>query len=564
LRLLWHDSWIDAPDYFVPDQGASVAVEATVPLFRIENATARVSKQPGRKVAVFLMTDGPRSTLRKARTKRREPRFSGDLHTVVVVGRLADGRRVVALAIRVPRVAQQLVVHRRLVRDVPESFSMDDLGAIASRLLRSQHLLEPLTRQSYLYSGTEPAEELRTIWLQAFENGVSPGRVTRPTLAPSDPMRAPDLMLPVATSRSSRAMPVALLGAGDHARTVIIPALCKAGLSLRTVSDREPQIAVTVAREWGFEYATTDSERAITELPRPGLVVVATAHDSHARLATLAARSGHRVFLEKPPVVTEADVFELRDTMACYPGAIEIGYNRRYHPLVRRARTALAAEPGPTSIVCTVKELPFEPDHWYFWPNQGTRFTGNLCHWIDLAVYFLRGSPRPSSITLTPPVPGSRTDDEERVLTATFEDGSLLTILGTTRGDHIRGVQEQIEIRRGGMTVMIDDLWKMRVRSGGIERPSRTVFRNKAHGRMYEEALSRLERNEPAVYPVSDMLIVSAIQVAASQMVGHSTREADIPCWLEPSLRSGEHPEMTRTMRERAQSPVAGTGAPTG
>ena len=96
MRLLWHDSWIDAPDYFVPDQGASVAVEATVPLFRIENATARVSKQPGRKVAVFLMTDGPRSTLRKARTKRREPRFSGDLHTVVVVGRLADGRRVVA------------------------------------------------------------------------------------------------------------------------------------------------------------------------------------------------------------------------------------------------------------------------------------------------------------------------------------------------------------------------------------------------------------------------------------------------------------------------------------
>jgi predicted dehydrogenase len=334
-------------------------------------------------------------------------------------------------------------------------------------------------------------------------------------------------------------MPVALLGAGDHARTVIIPALRKAGLSLRTVSDREPQIAVTVASEWGFEYATTDSERAVTELPRPGLVVVATAHDSHARLATLAARSGHRVFVEKPPVVTQADVFELRDTMVSYPGAIEIGYNRRYHPLVRRARTALAGEPGPTSIVCTVKELPFEPDHWYFWPNQGTRFTGNLCHWIDLAVYFLEGSPRPSTITLTPPVSGSRTVDEERVLTVTFEDGSLLTILGTTRGDHIRGVQEQIEIRRGGMTVMIDDLWKMRVRCGGIERLTRTVFRNKAHERMYEEALSRLERNEPAVYPVRDMLIVSAIQIAVSEIVERSTREAEIPCWLEPSLRSG-------------------------
>ena len=486
------------------------------------------------------MTDGPRSTLRKARTKRLEPRFSGDLHTVVVVGRRTDGRRVVALAIRVPRVAQRVVVHELLVRDVPESFSTDDLGAIASQLLGKQHLLEPLTRQSYLYSGTQPPEELRTIWLQAFKIGASPRRVISRTLTPPESLRAPDQMMPVAKGRPSRAMPVALLGAGDHARTVIIPALRKAGLSLRTVTDREPQIAVTVAREWGFEYATTDSERAVTELPRPGLVVVATAHDSHARLATLAARSGHRVFLEKPPAVTRADVFTLRDTMLRYPGAIEIGYNRRYHPLVRRARTALAGERGPTSIVCTVKELPFAPDHWYFWPNQGTRFTGNLCHWIDLAVFFLQGSPRPSSITLTPPVPGSKTDDEERVLTVTFDDGSLLTILGTTRGDHIRGVQEQIEIRRGGMTVMIDDLWKMRVRRGGIERFSRTVFRNKAHGRMYDEALSRLERNEPAVYSVNDMLIVSAIQIAASEMVGHSTREAEIPCWLESSLRSGK------------------------
>jgi hypothetical protein len=83
----------------------------------------------------------------------------------------------------------------------------------------------------------------------------------------------------------------------------------------------------------------------------------------------------------------------------------------------------------------------------------------------------------------------------------------------------------------------------MRVRCGGIERLSRTVFRNKAHERMYEEALSRLERNEPAVYSVRDMLIVSAIQVAASAMVGGSTRQAEIPCWLEPSLRSGNAPE---------------------
>ena len=66
-------------------------------------------------------------------------------------------------------------------------------------------------------------------------------------------------------------------------------------------------------------------------------------------------------------------------------------------------------------------------------------------------------------MTLSPRLPGTEPgSDEERVLTVTFDDGSLLTVLGTTRGDDIRGVQEQIDIRRGKTTITIDDLWKMR------------------------------------------------------------------------------------------------------
>src|SRR5260370_22246074 len=92
-------------------------------------------------------------------------------------------------------------------------------------------------------------------------------------------------------------------------------------------------------------------------------------------------------------------------------------------------------------------------------------------------------------------------NDEERMLTVTFDDGSLLTVLGTTRGDDIRGVQEQIDIRRGRTTISIDDLWKMRIRSGGIERYSRTLFRDKAHTPMYREALGRIVARQPPVYP---------------------------------------------------------------
>ena len=540
MKLLWHGDWMEAPGYEIPASGILIEVEAAVPLVPVENASGRLTRRPYRKAATFLLTDGPGRTVRKARTKREEPRFTGDFWTVLVLGQaLVSGDRVIALASRVPPAAQQLVVHRDLVRPAGPAFAPGDLQRVASELLAGAEVLRRLGRQGFLYSATEPPAELVGLLEQAL------GRVPGPASAePAGPAPAPPISPPAGRREaadtvlrlpgaSSAGTPVAVLGAGDYTRTEIIPALRKAHFRLYSVANREPQIAAMVGREYGFAVATTDSARAIAELPAPGLVVVATAHDSHADLACWALEAGHRVFVEKPPAVTAQDVRRLAAGMRAHPGAVEIGFNRRYHPLVRRARERLRQESGPTSICCTVKELAFEPDHWYFWPNQGTRITGNLCHWIDLAVFLIEGGPMPVSLTMSPRVPGTEAgSDEERVLTVTFEDGSLLTILATIRGDDIRGVQEQMEIRRGRTTITIDDLWKLRVRSEGIERYSRTVFRDKAHSTMYREALGRMVAGQPAAYPVRDMVVVSAIQIAASELARTDKRTGELPDWL--------------------------------
>jgi predicted dehydrogenase len=510
MKLFWRGAWLEAPGYDVPASGTLITVSAAIPLIGVENASGRKQRQPGRKVAVFLLTDGPRNTLRKARTKRDEPRFTGDYRTTMVLGREAgSGQPVVALAARVPAAAQQMVVHRDLVQSVPGEFSTGDLARAAGRLGAHSGVLARLGRQSFLYSGQAPPVELVQALTDALAVGDAVPVPASQLLSPPPGGGPPDTVLRLksggtASGNTGHGMPVAVLGAGDYTRSEIIPALRRANLTLYAVANREAQIAALVGREYGFTLATTDSERAITETPAPGLVVVATAHDSHAELACAALKAGHRVFVEKPPAVTEEDVRRLVTAMDANPGAVEIGFNRRYHPLIRRARARLRQESGPVSISCVVKELTFEPDHWYFWPNQGTRITGNLCHWIDLAVFFLEDQPLPVSVTLSPRMPGTEPgSDEERVLTVTFEDGSLLTVLGTTRGDDIRGVQEQLDIRRGKITISIDDLWKMRVRSGGIERYSRTLFRDKAHTAMYREAsprpgrcLSRPDRGE--------------------------------------------------------------------
>jgi predicted dehydrogenase len=535
MKLLWRDEWIDAPGYEVPAGSVLIEVLASVPLVKLKNASGRQQRRPGRKVAVFLVTDGPRSTVRKAMTKREEPRFTGDLHVSLVLGSVIDsGRRVVALAPRVPTCSQQVVVHPALVTDVTDAYTAKDLGPAAARLAPHAEALNLLARQSFLYSGMTPPQELTGLLPIALA-GTDEAVIEIPAVLqpPKGNGKAADTVLRLKQGPAGPGIPVAVLGGGDYTRTEIIPGLRRANLSLYAVANREPQIAAIVGRQYGFTLATTDSERAIAELPAPGLVVVATAHDSHAHLACSAVDAGHRVFLEKPPTVTPGDVTRLAAAMRANPGAIEIGFNRRYHPLVRKAKARLKHESGPTTITCVVKELNFQHDHWYFWPNQGTRVTGNLCHWIDLAVFLLDGSPLPVSITLSPRVPGSEPgSDEERVLVVTFEDGSLLTALGTTRGDDIRGVQEHMDIRRGLTSIVIDDLWKMRTLSEGMEWPTRTLFRDKAHATMYREGLSRVVSGQPAAYSVRDMVVVSAIQIAASDLVRSDQLTSKLPDWL--------------------------------
>ena len=555
MKLLWRGNWIETPGYEVADTGVLVDASATIPLITLKNASGRQQRRPGRKVAVFLYTDGPKITVRKARTKREEPRFTGDYRVALVLGTviggtviggtgIGTGHRVIALAARVAPSAQQLVIHHDLVRDIADEFSVEDLQAVAARLLAKADVLARQCRESYLYSTRTPPAELTDLLTEALAGTDVPveqaAEVPAVLYPPKGEQATADTVLRLAAKPAGSGLPVAVLGGGDYTRSEIIPALRRGRFSLYALANREPQIAALVGREYGFALATTDSERAIAELPAPGLVIVATAHDSHAQLACAAVKAGHRVFLEKPPAVTADDVHQLAEMMQANPGAIEIGFNRRYHPLVRKARARLQKESGPTSISCTIKELTFQDDHWYFWPNQGTRITGNLCHWIDLAIYLIDGNPMPISVTLSPRMPGTEPgSDEERVLTVTFEDGSLLTALGTTRGDDIRGVQEQMDIRRGHTTISIDDLWKYRVRQDGIERYSRTLFRDKAHTTMYREGLGRVTAGQPSVYSMRDMVIVSAIQIAASDLARTDERSTDLPGWISLAGHDG-------------------------
>jgi GFO/IDH/MocA oxidoreductase family protein len=259
---------------------------------------------------------------------------------------------------------------------------------------------------------------------------------------------------------------------------------------------------------------------AIDAMPHYGVVVVATNHDSHAELAAHALRAGHEVFLEKPAVVTADDLALLLAAIRETNRIPELGFSRRFNRLVRRARTLLARENGPFTITCVVKDVSLEPDHWYLWPKPGNADRGKRLPLV-----------RPRRLSDGSASPAGLGDSDAGCLkrAGVVRRGARrlgllrrrVAALGSpdwTWRRHPRrpGTRRG---RRGRLTLTLNDLWKMTVRRDGVTRRDRTPWRDKGHRRMFEEALERLASGRPSAYALRDLVLVSAMQIAATRLV---------------------------------------------
>jgi predicted dehydrogenase len=273
-----------------------------------------------------------------------------------------------------------------------------------------------------------------------------------------------DSRAPQATRSAGAAPLIGVIGAGNYAGRVLIPAFKRAGSSLHTLVASGGVSAAYHGSKQGFEQASTDAAAVITA-PEVQAVVIATRHDSHAFYAVRALEAGKHVFVEKPLAVTVGEIEQIERTVTSVAARgsaapmLMVGFNRRFAPQVRRIRALLDGVSEPKAFVMTVNAGAIAPEHWTQDPQSGGgRIVGEACHFIDLLRH-LAGAPIATHHVSA--IRGGAGPADRVSFTLTFADGSIGTVHYLSNG-HRSFPKERLEVFAAGRVLELDNFRRLR------------------------------------------------------------------------------------------------------
>jgi len=212
--------------------------------------------------------------------------------------------------------------------------------------------------------------------------------------------------------------------------------------------------------------------------PQVKIVFIASNHASHAEYAIACIEAGKHVHIEKPHVVSEAQLERLLMTMRQYPKSeVFLGFNRPRSPLFRNLQRTLARESGPLMINWFIAGHEIRDDHWYFDQKEGGRVLGNLCHWTDLTLQLVTLE-KAFPCTIIPATPiGAKSNFAVSIM---FGDQSCASITFSAKGHTFEGVREVLNVHKGNVLANLTDFH--RLTCDVVERKHKMVRHYRDHG----------------------------------------------------------------------------------
>ncbi len=320
-----------------------------------------------------------------------------------------------------------------------------------------------------------------------------------------------------------------MIGCGDYPRTQVIPLFTD---FTKFVAIDFNSTVLNYEDIQHFSLRSTDF-RSVRKISvgsaKLNLAIITSYHSYHTQQAVefLKIVPNSVVIIEKPPCVTEDDLHLL--SAAYDQKRIFVSYNRRFIPWNIRIKELIRESKGPFIIQIMINEVQISKTHWYYAPNQGTRVTGNLCHWIDLAIFLLGKKPVKLTIAKNP------IGIDNSVFTILFEDGSTVSMIATEYGDGTYGVRESLTVKGPELDISVDDYTNMKVWNQGKTETFSSLTRDKGHRRMYQTFKKRIVQGKVSEYTKEELVYSTAayIQFVKLYRSEESTCVVDVDKFLD-------------------------------
>jgi predicted dehydrogenase/threonine dehydrogenase-like Zn-dependent dehydrogenase len=308
---------------------------------------------------------------------------------------------------------------------------------------------------------------------------------------------------------SSQAHRVAFIGLGNYAKGVLLPALRKAGNVTLTTVVTSTGISAGHAREkFGFTTASTDPLAALSD-GEADAIFVATRHDSHSKLTVQALAAGKHVFCEKPLAIDASGLREVVEAAQAASGVLTVGFNRRFSPLLAKAKVALEPRSGPLVMLYRINAGAIPVDNWIQREEGGGRIVGEVCHFVD-SLCFLA-----DSLPVEAQAIAARDHRDAVSILLRFSDGSTGTIIYSSLGDPSIS-KEYIEVFANGQVVQIDDFRRIVVTAKGKSRASKSA-QDKGQNSLVSAFLEATRGQREAPIPFEDLVAVTETTFAIEE-----------------------------------------------
>ncbi|MDR3314672.1 MAG: Gfo/Idh/MocA family oxidoreductase [Oscillospiraceae bacterium] len=330
---------------------------------------------------------------------------------------------------------------------------------------------------------------------------------------------------------------IGVVGAGGIANGIHLPVLARLeGVQLQAVCDLREERAQGAAERFGFAHTYTSYYEMLAREELDALFIL-TQPDALFRVASDCLAAGKAVFMEKPMGVTAYQAKTLQAQAEAQGRLLQVGYNRRYIPLVSEA-LRLVREQGAITLA----------EGWFyknsspaFYGGCASAFTCDVVHVVDLVRHAACGGAAGGSAK-SATLASAQGDAWHSILQ--FENGAA----GVVRSHYSTGGRTHgFAFHAPGASAFVD--------LGSTENDcAATVVRAKGQGR---QSLSAMGAGETEVlrldgkaiagsdryedyygYREEDALFITAVRAGGKYDAAHTQADLATACLVEELLDS--------------------------